>query len=67
MCIHFKITYANTKLHVFPLPYIAGLLDKLGKSKNSGSIYIATAYHYIRIAKGDMYKTAFLTNEGFYE
>ena len=26
---------------------------------------LVTAYHYIRIAKGDMHKTELLTNEGF--
>ena len=67
MCIDFHALNANTKLDVFPLPCIANLLDKLGKAKYFSSIDLATAYHQVRIAKGDTHKTAFLTNEGLYE
>ena len=67
ICIDFYTLSANTKLDVFPIPCIADLLDRLGKAKYFSSIDLVTAYHYIRIAKGDMHKSAFLTNEGLYE
>ena len=67
MCIAFCALNANTNLDVFPLPHIADLLDRLGKAKYFGSIDLATAYHQVRIAKGDTRKTEFFTNEGLYE
>ena len=67
MCIGFHVCNYNTKLDVFYFPCIADLLDKLGKAKYSSKIDLATAYHYVSIAKGDIHKTAFLTNKGLYE
>ena len=67
MCIDFHALNAKTKLDVFPLPFIADLLNNLGKTKYFSSIDLATACHQVRIAKGDTHKTAFFTNEGLYE
>ena len=39
----------------------------MGKAKYFSNIDLATAYYYIRTAKGNMLKTALLTNEGLYE
>ena len=64
MCIDFYVLNSNTKLLVFLLPCNANLLNKVGKAKLFSSIDLATVYHYIRIAKGDMHKTAFLSNKG---
>ena len=58
---------ANTNLDASLLLCIADFLDKLGKAKYFNSIDLATAYHYVRIAKGDMHKTLCLTNKGLYE
>ena len=45
VCINFCAQNANTKLDVFPLPFIADFLDRLGKAKYFSSIDLATAYH----------------------
>ena len=60
MCIEFCAVNANTKLDIFPLPHIADFLDRLGKTKYFSSIDLATSFHWVRIAKGDTYKTKFL-------
>ena len=62
MCIDSYAINANIKLDVFLLPCIADLLDRLGKAKYFSTIDLATAYYQIKIAKGDMQKTAFFTN-----
>ena len=49
------------------MPHTTDLLDKLGKAKYYSSIGLATTYHLIIIAKGDMHKTAFLAYESLYE
>ena len=66
MCIDYYTLNTNPKSSVFPLPYIADLLDKLGKPKFTSSIDLATAYHWVRIAKGNMEKTTLLTKKGLY-
>ena len=66
ICIDFCALNANTKLDVFALPCIADFLDILGKAKFFCSIDLATAYHQVRIAKGDINKTVFYTNKGLY-
>ena len=43
MCTDFFVLNSNTYLGVFTLPRIAGLLDKLGKTKLFSSIDLA--YH----------------------
>ena len=70
MCIDFRVLNANRKLDVFTLPYIADLLDKLGKAKLFSSVIncdLAIDYHQVRIAVGNMHKTEILTNKGLYE
>ena len=67
MCIGFRALNANKKLDVFSLPCIADLLDKFGKTNCFSIKDLATAYHYLRIAKCDMHKTVFFTNEDLYE
>ena len=67
MCIELRALNANTMLHVFPLSRIADLLDILGRAGYSGSVNLANAYHYVKIAAGSTYKTGFPTNKGFIE
>ena len=67
ICINFRALNANKNLDAFPLPYIADLLDKLGKAKYFSSIDLPTAYHLVRIAKGNTDKAVFFTNEGLYK
>ena len=60
-------TKYQCKVRFFPLPCIVDFLGKLGKAKCFSSIDLATAYHWVRIAKVDIHKTAFLTYEGLYK
>ena len=39
----------------------------MGKAKYFSSIDLAITYHYVRIAKGDIQKTVFFTNEDLYK
>ena len=55
------------KSQIFFLPHIANFLDRLGKAKYFSSIDLATAYHQVRIAKGDTDKTVFFNSKGLYE
>ena len=50
-----------------PFPCIAELLDKLSSAKYTTSVDLATAYQYVRIAKGNMHKIAFSINKSLYE
>ena len=45
MCMDFYTLNANIILDIFPIPCIADLLDKLGRSRCFKSINLATAYH----------------------
>ena len=67
MCIDFRTLNSNTKLDLFPILRIADLLDRLGRAKYFSCIDLASAYHQVRIAKGDEHKTAFVTPYGLYE
>jgi hypothetical protein len=50
-----------------PLPLIGEALDRLSKAKIYTKLDIKDAYHNLRIAKGDEWKTAFRTKYGLYE
>jgi hypothetical protein len=49
------------------IPKIDDMLDKLHGSCVFSKIYLKTAYHQIRIKKGNGQKTTFKTKYGFYE
>ena len=51
----------------FFFTFISDVQDSLSKTKYFSSVAIAIAYHQVRIAKGDIHKIAFFTNEGLYE
>jgi hypothetical protein len=50
-----------------PLPLIGKALDRLSKAKVYTKLDMKDAYHHLRIAKGDEWKTAFRTKYGLYE
>ena len=67
MCIEFHALNANIKLNILPSSHINYFLNQLGKTKYFSIIGLATAYHQVRIAKGDMHMTKYLINKGLYE
>jgi hypothetical protein len=50
-----------------PLPLIGKALDRLSKAKVYTKLDMKDAYHHLRIATGDEWKTAFRTKYGLYE
>lgn len=51
----------------YPLPNIADLFDKLGKSVYFSTIDLASGYHQVEVKEEDRLKTAFSTQTGHYE
>ena len=51
----------------YPLPFIGESLDRLGKAKRFTQLNLTSAYHRVRIKKGDEWKTAFRTRYGHFE
>ena len=51
----------------YPLPLIGELLDRLAQAKPFTQLDLTSAYHRMRIKKGDEWKTAFQTRYGHFE
>jgi len=56
-----------TKKDRYPLPLISDLLDSPRKARIYTKIDLRHAYHLVRIAEGDEWKTAFRTRYGAFE
>jgi len=51
----------------YPIPLLNDLLDAPRKARIYSKIDLKSAYHLVRIAKGDEWKTAFRTHYGSFE
>ena len=51
----------------FSMPRIEYILERLNGAKVFSKIDLKSGYHQVRIAKRDIYKTAFRTERGHYE
>ena len=51
----------------YPLPLIEESLDRLGRAKQFTQLDLTSAYHQMRIRKGDEWKTAFRTRYSHFE
>ena len=51
----------------YPLPVIGESLDRLGRTKRFTQLDLTSAYYWIRIQKGDKWKTAFRTRYGHFK
>src|SRR3979490_228859 len=67
LCIDFRALNKVTKKDRYPFPLISDLLDIPRKARIYSKIDLQHAYHLIRIAKGEEWKTAFKTHYGSYE
>jgi hypothetical protein len=67
LCVDFRGLNKISKKDCYPLPLISDLLDAPRKANVYSKIDLHHAYHLVRIAKGDKWKTAFRTHYGSFE
>jgi hypothetical protein len=67
LCIDYRALNAITKKDRYPLPLIRETLNSLSKAKWFTKLDVIAAFHKIRVAEGDEWKTAFRTRFGLYE
>ena len=67
LCVDYRALNRITKKDRYPLPLTSDLLDAPRKARIYTKIDLRTAYHLVRIAEGDEWKTAFRTRYGSYE
>ncbi|KAJ3560359.1 hypothetical protein NP233_g10892 [Leucocoprinus birnbaumii] len=67
LCVDFRGLNRITKKDRYPLPLISDLLDSPRKARIYTKIDLRHAYHLVRIAEGDEWKTAFRTRYGSFE
>ena len=61
LCVDFHGLNCISKKNYYPLSLISDLLDSPRKARVYSKIDICHAYHLVRIANGDEWKTAFRT------
>ena len=59
LCVDFRGLNRITKKDRYPLPLISDLLDTSGRAQIYTKIDLQHAYHFVCIAEGDEWKTAF--------
>ncbi len=67
LCVDFIGLNQITKKNCYPLPLISESIDHLGGARYFTELDIREAYHRLRIASGDEWKTAFRTRYGNYK
>jgi hypothetical protein len=67
LCVDFRALNKITKKDRYPLPIVNDLLATAGKARIYTTIDLRHAYHLVRIAEGDEWKTAFRTRYGSFE
>jgi len=67
LCVDYRQLNKLTKKDRYPLPLIAGQLDRLRSAKVFTKIDLRVGYSNVRILPGDEWKTAFRTRYGTYE
>ena len=67
LCVDFHSLNKISKKDRYPLPLISDLLDSPSRAKIYTKIDLWHAYHLVRIAPGDEWKTAFRMRYGSYE
>ena len=67
LCVNYRGLNNLTIKNRYPLPLIGEALDRLGRAKRFTQLDLTSAYHRMRIRKGDEWKTAFKTQYGHFE
>jgi len=67
LCVDFRGLNRIVKKDQYPLPLISNLLDSPHKARIYTKIDLRYAYHLVRIAEGDKWKTAFRTRYGAFK
>lgn len=67
LCVDFRGLNKITKKDRYPLPLISDLLDSPRKARIYSKIDLQHAFHLVRVAEGDEWKTAFRTRYGSFE
>ena len=67
LCVDFRGLNKISKKDRYPLPFISDLLTSAGKARIYTTIDLRHAYHLVRIAEGDEWKTTFRTRYGSFE
>jgi hypothetical protein len=66
-CVDYRALNRISRKDRYPLPLIHETLRTIGKAKWFTKLDVIAAFHKIRIAEGDEWKTAFRTRYGLYE
>ena len=66
-CVDYRALNQITKKDRYPLPLIRETLNRLSKAKWFTKLDVVAAFHYICIAEGDEWLTAFRTRYSLYE
>lgn len=66
-CVDYRNLNSITSKDRYPLPLIKETLNALSKAKWLTKLDVSAAFHRIRIAKGEEWKTAFRTRFGLFE
>ena len=66
-CVDYRGLNAITKKDRYPLPLIKETLRTLSQARYLTKLDVSQAFHQIRMAKGEEWKTAFRTRYGSYE
>ena len=64
MTVDYRALNRQIKKHIYPLPRIDDLLNKLSQAICLSAIDLASGYHQVRLVPGDGEKTVFLTRYG---
>lgn len=67
LCVDYRALNKITKKDRYPLPLVSDLLSAPGRAKIFSKIDLRHAYHLVRIAEGDEWKTTFRTRYGSFE
>ena len=67
LCVNYQRLNNLTIKNWYPLPLIGKFLDQLGRAKQFIQLDLTNAYYWMRIKKGDEWKTAFWTWYGHFK